>query len=98
MEGMESEERRGVVVEVAEQREGRRNSSEVISMDKKSFLAFTAMVINCAVEIKGKSERIKMILDAARRFLKVDDVSGEDLNNLQREGFTPILRAWSRKR
>ena len=87
-EGKESEERR-VVGEVAEQREERRNATEVISVDKKCFLAFIAMVINCAVEITGKSERIKMILDAARRFLKVDDVSGEDLDNVLREGFTP---------
>ena len=43
-------------------------------------------MINCAVELKGKSERIKMILEAARRFLRVDDVSGEDLDNVLREG------------
>lgn len=36
------------------------------------------MVNNCAVEILGRSERIKMVLDAARRFLKVVDVSGQD--------------------
>ena len=59
-----------------------------IYLDRKRFLAFIAMVINCAVEIKGKSERIKMILDAARRFLDVEDVSGEDLDNVLREGFS----------
>ena len=57
-----------------------------IWLDRKGFLAFIAMVINCAVELKGKSERIKMILEAARRFLRVDDVSGEDLDNVLREG------------
>ena len=59
-----------------------------IYMDRKKFLAFIAMVINCALEIQGKSERIKMILDAAKRFLDVHDVSGEDLDNVLRDGFT----------
>ncbi|MGL4928752.1 MAG: hypothetical protein ACRC4H_01145, partial [Plesiomonas sp.] len=42
------------------------------------FLAFLATVINCAAGIKGESERIKMALDAARRFLNAVDTSGED--------------------
>ena len=58
-------------------------------MGKKGFLAFIAMVINCAVEIQRKSERIKMVLDAARRFLNVGDISGEDLDTALREGFAP---------
>ena len=60
-----------------------------ISIDKRGFLAFIAMVINCAVDIQTKSERIKMVLDAARRFLRVEDVTGEDLDNKLREGFAP---------
>ena len=62
-----------------------------ICMDRKRFLAFIAMVINCAVEIQGKSERIKMVLDAAKRFLNVVDVSGEDLDNTLREEFMSTL-------
>lgn len=43
------------------------------------------MVINSAVEIHRKSERIKMVLDAARGFLNAVDISGEDVT--LREGF-----------
>ena len=57
-----------------------------IIMDKRHFLPFIAMVINCAADIKTKSERIKMVLEAARRFLNVEDVSGEELDNTLREG------------
>ena len=60
-----------------------------VCMDKRQFLAFIAMVINCAVELKGKSERIKMVLEAARRFLNIVDITGEDLDITLREGFTP---------
>lgn len=61
-----------------------------IYIDQKRFLAFIAMVINCSVEIQSKSERIKMILHAAKRFLDVGDVSGEDLDNILREGVMTI--------
>lgn len=55
----------------------------------QGFLAFIAMVINCAMEIQVKSERIKMLLDTARRFLNVGDISGEDLDVTLRGGFAP---------
>ena len=47
------------------------------------------MVINCVVEVKGKSEKmikIKMVLEAARRFLNIVDITGEDLDITLREG------------
>ena len=50
----------------------------------RQFLAFIAMVINCAIEMQGKSERIKMVLEAARRFLNIEDITGEDLDNTLR--------------
>ena len=59
-----------------------------ICMEKTRFLAFIAMVINCAVEIQRKSERIKMVLAAAKRFLNVVDVTGEDLDSVLREEYT----------
>ena len=62
-------------------------------MDKRQFLAFIAMVINCAVEMQGKSERIKMVLDAARRFLGIEDITGEDLDTTLREGFAQAQSA-----
>ena len=69
--------------EVCPQQESRRKGNESeqnICLDKKRFLAFIAMVINCAVDIQTKSERIKMVLEAAKRFLDVFDVTGEDLD------------------
>ena len=70
--------------------ERKRNMSDQnICMDKKRFLAFIAMVINCAVDIQTKTDRIKMVLEAARRFLDVIDVTGEDLDITLREEFTP---------
>ena len=66
----------------------RRNDNNNICMDKTRFLAFIAMVINCAVEISRKTERITMVLEAARRFLNVVDVTGEDLDAVLREGVT----------
>ena len=36
----------------------------MLCMDKTRVFAFIAMVINCAVEISRKSERITMVLEA----------------------------------
>ena len=39
---------------------------ESLIMDRRRFLAFIAMVLNCASEIETKSERIKMVVHAAK--------------------------------
>ncbi|XP_044076754.1 uncharacterized protein LOC122887519 [Siniperca chuatsi] len=79
-------ERNGEMVAVQKEKEQKWNrDDQSICMDKKRFLAFIAMVRNCAAEITGKSERIKMVLDTARRFLNV----GEDLDVTLREGVAP---------
>ncbi|CAM4675085.1 unnamed protein product [Leuciscus chuanchicus] len=79
------------VVVQTEQETGKKGDDQnnVIGVDKKRFLGFIAMVVNCAVEIKGKSERIKMVLDAARRFLDIVDISGEELDDTLRKEFIP---------
>ena len=69
--------------------ENTKREDQTICMDKRQFLAFIAMVVNCAVEMKGKSERIMMVLDAARRFLKIEDISGGDIDRILRDGFAP---------
>ena len=74
---------------VQKEPEERRRGAGLVWFDKKRFLAFIAMVINCAVEIDRKSERIKMVLDAARRFLDIGEITGEDLNDLLNEEFAP---------
>ena len=53
----------------------------------QQFLAFLAMVINCTADAERKSEKIDIIIDAARRFLDVDGVSGEIVQQHLREAF-----------
>ena len=78
------------IVEKQPETERKGNGVEpVICFEKGRFLAFIAMVINCAVDISRKTERIKMVLDAARRFLNIVDISGEDLNEILTEEFAP---------
>ena len=72
-----------------EERGNEAEKKNTICLDKKGFLAFIAMVLNCALEIPRKSERIKMVLDAARRFLNVGEISGEELDDMLREGCAP---------
>ena len=81
----------GGEVERREEEEIRKVLENKICMEKTSFLAFIAMVINCAVELKRKSERIKMVLEAAKRFLDVEDVTAEELDSVLREGFAVTL-------
>ena len=83
--------------EVEKEPEAKRKGVEqqCICFDKGRFLAFIAMVINCAVEIPRKSERIRMVMDAARRFLDIVEISGEDLNDILTEEFAPAPTAMS---
>lgn len=60
-----------------------------ILLEKDRVLAFIAMVVNCGMEVKKKSERIGMVIDAAPRFLDIGDVAGEDLQSILRDGVTP---------
>lgn len=52
-------------------------------------MVLIAMVVYCAVKIQGKSEQMKMVLDAARRFLKIMDISGEDIDSTLGKGSAP---------
>ena len=44
-----------------------------------------AMVMSCADKVQDKDARFKMILDAARTFLNIEDISGEDLDSKMSE-------------
>ena len=74
--------------EVHKETEGRDRpiQSNMICMDKKRFLAFIAMVINRAASMTGKTERIEMVLDAAKKFLDVD-VTGTEIDKILRDAF-----------
>lgn len=70
-----------------EQKEVCSRNGKYITLELKCFLAFIAMVINCASGLHGKSDQIHMILVAEKRFLNVDNITGEDLDLMLREGF-----------
>ena len=50
-------------------------------------LAFIAMVINCASEIETKSEKIKMVVHAAKDILGIFDVEGDEIQGILEKGF-----------
>ena len=76
-------------MEVEEAEQKRKEVDINICMDKKGFLTFIAMIINCAEQVKGKTEKIMMMMDAARRFLNVVDISAEDIEKALRDEFPP---------
>ena len=49
-----------------------------LTMDK--LVLFMAYVINCADQVKQKTEKIKIIVRAAEKYLGVKDVSWEQVN------------------
>ena len=67
--------------------EGKKNKDGRMRMDKGQFLAFIDRVMSRAFEVQDKAGRITMILDAARTFLNIVDISGEDLDSKLSEGF-----------
>ncbi|KAK7877096.1 hypothetical protein WMY93_032176 [Mugilogobius chulae] len=54
-------------------------------LKKRRFLAFIAVVVNCS-EKRDQAERIDLILDAAKRYLEVGDLTKEDLAHTLEEG------------
>ncbi|KAJ8278361.1 hypothetical protein GJAV_G00086790, partial [Gymnothorax javanicus] len=64
-----------------------RSDTEFISVDKGRFLAFVAMVINCAKEIESKTDRIRMVVHAAKEVLGITDVKGEEIQEILGRGF-----------
>ena len=82
-------------VEKEPEGKGVERSRPVLCLDEGRFLAFIAMVINCAIEIPRKSDRIRMVLDAARRFLDIEEISGDDLESILREEFASAPTAMS---
>ena len=56
-------------------------------MERRTFLAFIAMLINSASEIETKSERIRLVVDAAKEILVITDVKGVDIQGILAKGF-----------
>ena len=55
---------------------------ESLIMDRRRFLPFISMVLNCASEIETKSERIKMVVHAAKEILGIFDVKGDEIHKI----------------
>lgn len=64
---------------------GQGNRTTEMAMEK--FILFVAYVINCADQTKHKSEKIKIIVRVAEKFLDMRDLSWEQITRrLEAEG------------
>ena len=81
--------RNGKIEEVRDNQSRRKHDEYSFSKDKIKFLAFLAMVIYCAAEAERKSERIEIVVDAARKFFDIEEITGENVQGLLREAFRP---------
>ena len=64
-----------------------KSDRESLIMDRRRFLAFIAMVINCASEIETKSEKIKIVVHTAKEILGIFDVEGDEMQGILEKGF-----------
>lgn len=52
-----------------------------VSFDKVSFVTFIAEVVNCSPQTESRTERIKIIIRAAGKYLELEDVTVEIIND-----------------
>lgn len=55
----------------------RKINDDTLIIEKEAFLLFVADVINCSVQAKGNTERIRIIVKAAERYLGISNVGHE---------------------
>lgn len=65
---------------VDEQVNSRRVKDNTMLIDKMSFIAFMAEVVNCSAQTESRTERIRIILRAAGKYLDVEGVTVEQVN------------------
>lgn len=73
-----------VVAKVAEPQqkeidEGQRKENEVF-IDKVSFVTFIVEVVNCSAQTESRTERIKIIIRAAGKYLDLEDITVDMIN------------------
>lgn len=51
-------------------------------MDKKEFLLFMVEVLNCSAQTESKTEKIKIIVNSAGKYLGIKDVSWRDVEEM----------------
>ena len=55
---------------------------DIMLVNKKSFVAFICKVVNVAVRQEKKSDRIKIVVEAAEEFLGIKDLNPEDIHGM----------------
>lgn len=58
---------------------GQSKESEMI-VNKVSFVAFIAEVVNCSAQTESRTERIKIVIRAAEKYLELEDVTVDIIN------------------
>lgn len=51
-----------------------------LETDKVSFVAFIVEVVNCSAQTESRTERIKIIVRAAEKYLEIEGISLEMIN------------------
>lgn len=51
-----------------------------MGIDKMSFVAFIAEVVNCSAQTESRTERIKIIVRAAEKYLEIEGINVEMIN------------------
>lgn len=55
-------------------------NENTMQVDKVSFIAFMAEVINCTAQTESRTEKIRIIIGAAGKHLKTEEVTVEQIN------------------
>lgn len=56
-------------------------NEKLVVVDKIAFVSFLAEVVNCSVQPESRTERIKIIITAAEKYLDVEGVTVEQIND-----------------
>ena len=51
-------------------------------MENVKFVAFLAEVINCSAQTSSKTERIKIIIRAAQKYIGMGEITIESINDI----------------
>lgn len=57
------------------------NKDNEVCIDKVSFVTFIAEVVNCSAQTESRTERIKIIIRAASKYLELEGVTVDMIND-----------------
>lgn len=61
---------------------GKDAKTTYIAVDKVKFVAFLAEIINCSAQTSSKTERIKIIIKAAQKYIGMGEITIESINDI----------------